>query len=248
MLRPGQSTSPPPPPPPASSSSSAPAPLELPSTDHDDVSAAERAYEASRAATAAAGAGASAAASADADDKAFQLVWALVHSSWQSDARRGRELAAALQAKAAAAAAAAGGSGGGGGERARELAYLEAVRKCGVFFFSFFRFSLSHFLSFSLGPHSRSLSLSPALIHTNKPKKTKQKQKKVGAFKNGDSVAARKLLAGILSATPHSRQAGALKAAVDDQIVRDGLLGIGIGAAAVAAVGCVLAMAFGSRR
>lgn len=62
-------------------------------------------------------------AAADADDKAFRLVWALVHSSWQSDARRGRELAAALQqAKAAAA-----GGAAGGGERARDLAYLEAA-------------------------------------------------------------------------------------------------------------------------
>lgn len=233
-------TSPAPPPqqqPPASSSS-APAPLELPSTDHDDVIDAERAYDTARAAAAAASSSpssqaAAAAAAADADDKAFQLVWALVHSSWQSDARRGRELAAALQAKAAAAAAAAGGGGSGGGERARELAYLEAVSD-GVFFF---------FLS----SPTLSLSLSPARSRTQN-KQSQTNKFKVGAWKTGDSVAARKLLSAILAATPHSRQAGALKAAVDDQIVRDGLLGIGIGAAAVAAVGCVLAVAFGSAR
>lgn len=237
MLRPGQSSSPAPAPH-APSSTTVPSPLELPSTDHDDVIDAERAYEAARAGASGSSSSSSAAdPAADADDKAFQLVWALVHSSWQSDARRGRELAAALQAKAAAR------GGAGGSERARELAYLEAVRE---FFFSSFLQSL-------LSPCSPSLPLRPAPSLTlsrwePKPQNTHKNIRQVGAWKTGDLVQARKLLAAILAVTPASRQAGALKAAVDDQIVRDGLVGIGIGAAAVAALGCVLAMAFGSRR
>ena len=105
-------------------------------------------------------------------------------------------------------------------------------------------------LSLALSPFpSSSLSLThppPSLTLRDSQKKKKNIQ--VGAWKTGDLVQARKLLSGILAATPASRQAGALKTAVDDQIVRDGLVGIGIGAAALAALGCVLAMAFGSRR
>jgi hypothetical protein len=109
------------------------------------------------------------------------------------------------------------------------------------------------FLFFLLLSPSPSFSLFLFLSHTQLvllllQKHSKKNEKQVGAWKTGDLGSARKLLATILTATPASRQAVALKAAVDDQIVRDGLLGIGIGAAAVAALGFALAMAFGSRR
>lgn len=107
-----------------------------------------------------------------------RLVWTLVHSTWASDARRGRELAEALAADPAA-----------DPRAARDLLYLQAV----------------------------------------------------AAHKLGDNVGARRLLAGLLADSPHCRQALALKAAADDAVVRDGLVGLGVGAALLAGAAFLIA-------
>ena len=106
-----------------------------------------------------------------------RLVWTLVHSTWLSDCRRGRDLAEALASDPAADPAA-----------ARDLLYLQAV----------------------------------------------------AAHKLGDNVGARRLLARLLAGGP-CRQGEALKVAVDDAVVRDGLVGLGVGAALVAAAGFAIA-------
>ena len=54
-------------------------------------------------------------------------------------------------------------------------------------------------------------------------------------------MGARRLLAAVLEGTPACRQARALKAAVDDAVVRDGIVGLGVGAALVAAAGFAVA-------
>lgn len=107
-----------------------------------------------------------------------RLVWTLVHSTWLSDARRGRELAEALASDPGAEPGA-----------VRDLLYLQAV----------------------------------------------------AAHKLGDNVGARRLLTSLLATSPHCRQATALKTAVDDAVVRDGLVGLGVGAALVAAAGFAIA-------
>jgi len=68
----------------------------------------------------------------------------------------------------------------------------------------------------------------------------------VGAAKGGDLIAARRLLAGLLASTPGWRQAAGLKAAVDEAIVREGLVGLGVGAGVLGAV--ALAVAAFARR
>lgn len=48
--------------------------------------------------------------------------------------------------------------------------------------------------------------------------------------------------------SPHSRQAQALKEACEQQIMREGLVGIGIGSAVLGVAAVAIGLAFGARR
>jgi len=63
----------------------------------------------------------------------------------------------------------------------------------------------------------------------------------VGAAKGGDLIAARRALGGLLVAHPGWRQAASLKAAVDEAVIREGLVGLSVGAGVVGAVALAIA-------
>ena len=63
----------------------------------------------------------------------------------------------------------------------------------------------------------------------------------VGAAKGGDLIAARRSLASLLAAHPGWRQAASLKAAVDEAVIREGLVGLSVGAGVVGAVALAIA-------
>jgi hypothetical protein len=67
----------------------------------------------------------------------------------------------------------------------------------------------------------------------------------VALFNLGRNVEARKKLRELLERHPDMHQAAALKASVDDQVVKEGLMGVGI---AAGVVGVGLALLFGSRK
>ncbi len=67
----------------------------------------------------------------------------------------------------------------------------------------------------------------------------------VGCYRQGKYVEARRSLKEVLLVSPDFRQAETLQAAVDDKILREGLLGVGVGAAVL---GVGLAILFSSGR
>eukprot|EP00884_Botryococcus_braunii_P002286 jgi/Botrbrau1/12058/Bobra.0295s0013.1 len=70
----------------------------------------------------------------------------------------------------------------------------------------------------------------------------------VAEYKQGNLIQARKQLAALLQVNPECRQAQTLKAAVDDQVVKEGLIGIGIGAGVLGIIGIGIAAIVGGRR
>lgn len=70
----------------------------------------------------------------------------------------------------------------------------------------------------------------------------------VAKFRLKRYVEARRTLMQLLEESPETRQAASLKEAVDDQIVKEGLIGVGIGTAVVGAVaGIAFALLSGRR-
>ena len=67
-------------------------------------------------------------------------------------------------------------------------------------------------------------------------------------YRLGNMVDARRQLEELLVVSPHSRQAQALKEACEQQIVREGLVGIGIGSAVLGVAALAIGLAFGARR
>lgn len=71
----------------------------------------------------------------------------------------------------------------------------------------------------------------------------------VGQYRKGDHLQARSTLQGLLDRHPDFRQAETLLEHVENQIVKDGLIGIGAGAAIIGVVGTIaLAMSSGRKR
>mmetsp|Transcript_25565 Transcript_25565/g.45513 ORF Transcript_25565/g.45513 Transcript_25565/m.45513 type:complete len:155 (-) Transcript_25565:293-757(-) len=70
----------------------------------------------------------------------------------------------------------------------------------------------------------------------------------VGLFKAGKYTAARTVCNQILEDSPDCRQARSLKAIVEEVMVREGLIGIGVAAAGVATVAIGLIAAFAKKR
>lgn len=67
----------------------------------------------------------------------------------------------------------------------------------------------------------------------------------LGYFRLGDYVAARKSAEALLQLEPHNRQARAMKALLDEQITKDGLVGMGlVGGATLLAAGALTAGVF----
>lgn len=69
----------------------------------------------------------------------------------------------------------------------------------------------------------------------------------VAMYKLGRHLEARRVLARLLESDPGFRQAETLKAAVDDAVVKDGLVGMGV-VAAVAGVGAALIFGLAGKR
>ena len=70
----------------------------------------------------------------------------------------------------------------------------------------------------------------------------------VAQYKLGDVVAAKRQLEELLKVAPHRRQAQLLSEACEQQIIKEGLLGIGIGSAVLGIAALAIGLAFGARR
>lgn len=71
----------------------------------------------------------------------------------------------------------------------------------------------------------------------------------VGQYRKGDYLEARTTLQGLVGSHPDFRQAETLLDHVENSIVKDGLIGLGAGAAIIGIVGTVaLAMSSGRKR
>jgi fission 1 protein len=71
----------------------------------------------------------------------------------------------------------------------------------------------------------------------------------VGQYRRGDNLDARQTLKHLLGAYPDFRQAESLLEHVEDQVVKDGLVGLGAGAAILGVLGTVaIAVASGSKK
>ncbi|CAK0762230.1 hypothetical protein CVIRNUC_002936 [Coccomyxa viridis] len=70
----------------------------------------------------------------------------------------------------------------------------------------------------------------------------------VAMYRLGRVLDARRQLEELLKVNPQWRQAQTLKAAVDDQVVREGLLGLGVATAIGGVAALILAAALGGRR
>ncbi|KAK9835188.1 hypothetical protein WJX81_004593 [Elliptochloris bilobata] len=149
--------------------------MELPQADHDLVYRSRKEFERL-----------TQAGSADAPEACLRLVWALVHSTFETDIVRGRELAQGLLAS----------------KQLEERSEHDCI----------------YLLSVAL-------------------------------YRQGRLLDARRQLNELLKVNPESRQGAALKAAVEDQIVREGLVGVGVAGGIIATIAAVaLAAAFGGRR
>jgi fission 1 protein len=71
----------------------------------------------------------------------------------------------------------------------------------------------------------------------------------VGLYRHGNNLDARQTLKSLLEAYPDFRQADALLEHVENEVVKDGLIGIGAGAAIIGVLGTVaIAMASSSKK
>jgi fission 1 protein len=71
----------------------------------------------------------------------------------------------------------------------------------------------------------------------------------VGQYRTGEYVRSRQLLDQALQIAPNFRQAATLKSLVEDKIAKDGLVGVGLAAAAAGVVASgIAAIVLGSRR
>ncbi|KAJ9548077.1 hypothetical protein OSB04_020620 [Centaurea solstitialis] len=80
--------------------------------------------------------------------------------------------------------------------------------------------------------------LEASVDNTSSPLKRREKQYliAVGYYRSGDFARSRQLLEQCLEIAPDWRQALSLKKAIEDRITKDGVIGIGITAAAVALI------------
>ncbi|BDA42445.1 probable mitochondrial fission 1 protein [Coccomyxa sp. Obi] len=97
----------------------------------------------------------------------------------------------------------------------------------------------------------RGLDLSEELLQSNTLDDQEQRDlvylQSVGYYKLGKVLEARRQLDELLKVSPNFRQAQTLKAAVEDQIVKEGLVGIGLASALVGLAGVALGIAFARR-
>lgn len=70
----------------------------------------------------------------------------------------------------------------------------------------------------------------------------------VAQYKLGDVLAAKRQLEELLKVAPNGRQAQVLREACEQQIIKEGLLGIGIGSAVLGIAALAIGIAFGARR
>ncbi|CAL8467885.1 g7423 [Coccomyxa elongata] len=97
----------------------------------------------------------------------------------------------------------------------------------------------------------RGLDLSEELLQSKTLDDQEQRDlvylQSVGYYKLGKVLEARRQLDELLKVSPNFRQAQTLKAAVEDQIVKEGLVGIGLASALVGLAGVALGIAFARR-
>ena len=97
----------------------------------------------------------------------------------------------------------------------------------------------------------RGLDLAEELLQSRSLDEQEQRDliylQSVAYYKLGKMLEARRQLEELLKVSPSFRQAQTLKAAVEEQIVKEGLVGIGLASAVVGLAGVVLGIAFSRR-
>ncbi len=97
----------------------------------------------------------------------------------------------------------------------------------------------------------RGLDLAEELLQSKSLDEQEQRDlvylESVAYYKLGKMLEARRQLEELLKVSPSFRQAQTLKAAVEEQIVKEGLVGIGLASALVGLAGVAITLAFARR-